>query len=281
MTIAEVTLRGIEARIIRPDGSAPNVDGHDASERAVGGHSADVPDAVLFSDESVSLARQELLSISEPGDVGEFIGVVPEDSPLASLVFACCRKGYTDWYWMATVSHVAEHSDVTVVETELLPSDRAILAPPWIPWAHRIEAADIRPSDVLPMVNDDPRLEQGLSAADENADTMEFFEIGLGRERVLSPEGYAETAERWYKGAHGPRDPYALYSRSKCSTCGFVVRLDGTLRRLFGACANEWSPFDGQVVSYDHGCPAHSESGQAEAFVSWPNRYEPDEVEFF
>ena len=27
---------------------------------------------------------------------------------------------------------------------------------------------------------------------------------------------------------------------------------------LFGACANSFSPSDGQVVSVDHGCGAHS-----------------------
>jgi hypothetical protein len=29
---------------------------------------------------------------------------------------------------------------------------------------------------------------------------------------------------------------------------------------MFGVCANAWSPDDGQVVSYDHGCGAHSEA---------------------
>ena len=29
---------------------------------------------------------------------------------------------------------------------------------------------------------------------------------------------------------------------------------------VFGVCANEWSPSDGQVVSLDHGCGAHSET---------------------
>jgi hypothetical protein len=33
----------------------------------------------------------------------------------------------------------------------------------------------------------------------------------------------------------------------------------GALRPMFGVCANEWSPSDGQVVSIDHGCGAHSE----------------------
>jgi hypothetical protein len=37
------------------------------------------------------------------------------------------------------------------------------------------------------------------------------------------------------------------------------VPIAGALRQVFGVCANEWSPSDGQVVSLDHGCGAHSE----------------------
>jgi hypothetical protein len=43
-------------------------------------------------------------------------------------------------------------------------------------------------------------------------------------------------------------------------TCGFLVRLDGSLGRVFGVCANEYAPDDGRVVSLDHGCGAHSEA---------------------
>jgi len=34
----------------------------------------------------------------------------------------------------------------------------------------------------------------------------------------------------------------------------------GALRAVFGVCANEWSPSDGQVVSLDLGGGAHSET---------------------
>ena len=47
---------------------------------------------------------------------------------------------------------------------------------------------------------------------------------------------------------------------ARCATCGFFVGLGGPLRAVFGVCANEWSPSDGHVVSYDHGCGAHSEA---------------------
>jgi hypothetical protein len=31
------------------------------------------------------------------------------------------------------------------------------------------------------------------------------------------------------------------------------------MRTLFGVCTNEYAPDDARVVSYDHGCGAHSE----------------------
>ena len=45
-----------------------------------------------------------------------------------------------------------------------------------------------------------------------------------------------------------------------CVTCGFLTPLAGPLGRVFGVCANEYAPDDGRVVSFDHGCGAHSEA---------------------
>ena len=76
---------------------------------------------------------------------------------------------------------------------------------------------------------------------------------------MLSPEGRDEAADRWLAGTGGPDSEIARAAPFPCATCGFLVPLAGTLGRVFGACANERSPFDGQVVSFDHGCGAHSE----------------------
>jgi hypothetical protein len=77
--------------------------------------------------------------------------------------------------------------------------------------------------------------------------------------RVLSAAGRDEAAGRWYAGEHGPRSPLASTAPATCLTCGFMVRLSGPLGRVFGVCANEYAPDDGNVVSVDHGCGAHSE----------------------
>ncbi len=80
------------------------------------------------------------------------------------------------------------------------------------------------------------------------------------RARVLSAIGRDATAARWYASEHGPRAPLAHAAPAPCATCGFLVRLGSPLGRVFGVCANEYAPDDGQVVSLDHGCGAHSEA---------------------
>jgi len=64
---------------------------------------------------------------------------------------------------------------------------------------------------------------------------------------------------RWYTGEHGPGSPLAIAAPACCITCGFMIRLNGPLGRVFGVCANEFAPDDGCVVSVDHGCGAHSD----------------------
>ncbi len=80
------------------------------------------------------------------------------------------------------------------------------------------------------------------------------------RRRVLSAIGRDLAAERWYASEHGPSSPLASAAPGPCSTCGFLVLLNGPLGRVFGACANEFAPDDGRVVALDHGCGAHSEA---------------------
>ena len=42
---------------------------------------------------------------------------------------------------------------------------------------------------------------------------MAFFELGLGRPRVLSRQGREAAATRWYEGEHGPRAAVAAQAQ--------------------------------------------------------------------
>lgn len=215
-------------------------------------------DKVLL--EGVEVARAAAEEIAPPGAVGDHEGAVMLDDRLAMHYFTCTSKGYFGWHWAISVARVPRGKVATVCETNLLPGDGALLAPQWLPYAERLAPGDIGAGDVTPYRADDPLLEAGFEATgDEDVDRVGFFELGLGRPRVLSAEGRDVAAQRWYDGSHGPAAPVAAQAPAKCATCGFFVPMAGALRQVFGVCANEWSPSDGGVVSLDHGCGAHSE----------------------
>lgn len=216
-------------------------------------------DAVLLA--AVDLARAALEEVAEPGTVGAHSGMEMLGERLAMHWFECLSPGYHGWRWGVSVARVPRAKVATVCETNLLPGPEAVLAPEWLPYADRLAPGDLGPGDVLPRRPDDPNLEAGFEATgDEDVDQLAFFELGLGRPRVLSPEGRDDAATRWYDGESGPNAEIALKATARCSTCGYFVPMAGALRAVFGVCANEWSPSDGRVVSLDHGCGAHSET---------------------
>jgi hypothetical protein len=135
-----------------------------------------------------------------------------------------------------------------------------------VPYKERIRPGDLSPGDLLPVEDDDPRLvptysfgDDPLSADDKAQVKSVAAELGLGRVRTLSVEGRDLAAERWYDGNAGPEAPLAQSAPDICSTCGFLLRIAGPLSEMFGVCANGNANDDGRVVSFDHGCGAHSE----------------------
>lgn len=216
-------------------------------------------DAALVA--AVGVARDAAVEeAGSPSAVGEHLGTFAEEDRLVSHTFACLMPGYRGWRWTITLARAPRARVATVSEVTLLPGDEALVAPQWLPWADRLAPGDLQPGVIIPRVVDDPRLESGFEATGEDdVDEVALWELGLGRRRVLSREGREEAAQRWYDGPHGPHDPHAEQAAAECRTCGFFVPMAGALRQVFGVCANEWSPSDGQVVSLDHGCGAHSE----------------------
>jgi pyruvate/2-oxoglutarate dehydrogenase complex dihydrolipoamide acyltransferase (E2) component len=232
-------------------------------------------ETVLAAPAAVELARQAAEELARPGEVGEHLGMVVEGERLVTHVFEARVAGYRGWHWAVTVARPPRGRVATVCEAGLLPGDGAILAPEWVPWSDRLRPGDVGPTDALPFLPDDPRLEQGYEATgDEDADRLAIFELGLGRPRVLSREGRGQALTRWYDGDHGPSAASAKAAKAPCSTCGFLMKLAGSPRTVFGVCANEWSPDDGRVVSMDHGCGAHSETDAPHPVSLW-NPSEP------
>lgn len=229
-------------------------------------------DAVLV--DATGLAREAAEELAGAA-VGDHLGVDLEAERLATHRFACLDPAYVGWHWAVTLARGPRAKTASVCEAVLLPGTDALLAREWVPWSRRLAPGDLGVGDLLPTEPDDDRLEPGYTAAgrdhddadsdsrgdlEADVDRVAVWELGLGRVRVLSPVGRDDAVDRWYSGAHGPDAPLAQAAPAPCSTCGFVVPMGGSLRSLFGVCSNAYSPSDGAVVSYDHGCGAHSEA---------------------
>ena len=227
-------------------------------------------DKTLTSPAAIELARHALEEVTDPITVGEYLAAVPDAERLVTHLFDCTLSGYRGWRWAVTLSRVPRSRTATVCEMELLPGEEALLAPAWVPWADRLEPGDITRSDRLPRKETDERLEPGWEATGEDADAVALDQLDLGRPRVLSAQGVASAAERWYGGDHGPDAEGVRKAHATCSTCGFFLPMAGALRAIFGVCANEWAPDDGSVVSMDHGCGAHSETDLPDQGPEWP-----------
>jgi hypothetical protein len=220
---------------------------------------------------AVDAARAALIEQVGADVVGPHEEAVSEGDGLATHYFSCTQAGYPGWRWAVTVAHADGQDDVTIDEVVLLPGEQAIIAPAWVPWRERIKPGDLSPGDVLPVEEDDPRLVPAYLSGDPGDDWPQEpgdrqllkavgEELGLGRMRVLSPEGRYLAAQRWYDGDQGPDVPLAQSAPAKCITCGFLVRLSGPLADTFGVCANEYANDDGRVVAFQHGCGAHSDA---------------------
>ncbi|WP_181312621.1 DUF3027 domain-containing protein [Nocardioides campestrisoli] len=222
------------------------------------------PDPVLAA--AVGVARAALLEEAPAGQVGEHLSVQVEDEHTASHLFGCAHPGYVGWYWSVTVSRAPDSERVTIDEVVLLPGEQAIVAPGWVPYKERLQPGDLSPGDLLPVEDEDPRLVPTYLVGEEPEDPdargqvrAVVQELYAGRVRTLSVEGRDMAAQRWHDGEGGPDAPLAKSAPQHCDSCGFLVRLAGPLSEMFGVCANGNANDDGRVVTYDHGCGAHSE----------------------
>jgi len=133
-----------------------------------------VADEVLLA--SVDMARRALLEVTPPETVGSVVGHVAEGEHVLTLHFAADLAGYPGWHWSATIARV-DDGEPTVLETELMPGESALLAPEWVPWSERL--ADYRAAqDVIAAAAREAAEAEG-SADDELLDGDDFDDEDL------------------------------------------------------------------------------------------------------
>ncbi len=102
------------------------------------------PDAFLAAD--VTTARAAVRTIANDSDIGKHIGARSEGVRCVSHLFESTKPGYHGWVWFATLARVSRGKTSTVNEVGLLPTDDAVLAPAWLPWAERVRPEDAEES---------------------------------------------------------------------------------------------------------------------------------------
>ena len=203
-----------------------------------------------------------------PGDlkVGDLMPASSDDERLIPVVAIDGEDGLLDWdeseAWSLRVDLLG--SDLLGSDlpgSDLLGED----APRGDVTGGDVTGGDVTGGDVpggdLPGGEGPAGVSAGHGRARRSRQHGKRVDAGLRPTRVLSAIGRDEAAVRWYTGEHGPSAALASAAPGSCLTCGFLVRLNGPLGRVFGVCANEFAPDDGRVVSVDHGCGAHSDAG--------------------
>lgn len=97
---------------------------------------APVADEVLLA--AVDMARAALLDFTPADTIGRVIGHVAEEEHVVTLWFECLLSGYPGWHWAVSMSRIGDETKPTVLESELMPGEHALLAPEWVPWSERL-----------------------------------------------------------------------------------------------------------------------------------------------
>jgi len=92
----------------------------------------------VADEELVRLAREALSEITPESTVGELLTRSDAEDGVITLTFSTTMQGYPGWHWTVSLAHLPGE-EPTVLETELLPGEGALLAPDWVPWSERLE----------------------------------------------------------------------------------------------------------------------------------------------
>jgi hypothetical protein len=151
------------------------------------------------------LAREALVEITPATTLGDLVGETVEDDGVFTLRFASVLGGYPGWVWTVSLAEV-EGAEPSVLETELMPGDGALLAPDWVPWSERLEeyraaqAAAGEPDETAELsddVDDDDDDDHDDDHGDDPDDGIDFEPdpgeasdgLAVGEDEQDEPEG--------------------------------------------------------------------------------------------
>jgi hypothetical protein len=92
---------------------------------------------------AVDRAKEGVLEIAPSEQIGAHVGSYADGDRLVTHRFEAMLAGYVGWQWYATLARVPRGKEATVCEVGLLPSERSLLAPEWVPWADRVRPEEV------------------------------------------------------------------------------------------------------------------------------------------
>ncbi|WP_298229935.1 DUF3027 domain-containing protein [Gryllotalpicola sp.] len=134
-----------------------------------------MPDEILLA--AVDRAREALAEITPAATIGAPAGHLDEGDGVVSLLFENTMPGYPGWFWTVSLSRDPATGSVNVLETELMPGERALLAPEWVPWADRLaeyQAQQQALRDAAAAAGEEPPIDElAVVAASESEDDLD------------------------------------------------------------------------------------------------------------
>jgi hypothetical protein len=85
----------------------------------------------------VDIARAALTEITSAETIGDVTSEVTEGDGAITVTFAAAMAGYPGWHWTVSLAKL-DGEEPSVLETELMPGEGALLAPDWVPWSERL-----------------------------------------------------------------------------------------------------------------------------------------------
>jgi hypothetical protein len=123
--------------------------------------------------------REALAQITPAGTYGELLSETAEDDGVYTMLFAATMGGYPGWHWTVSLAELPGE-EPTVLETELMPGDGALLAPDWVPWSERLEeyraaqAAAGEPDETVDLTEEDDEDHLDDDHGDDPDDGIDF-----------------------------------------------------------------------------------------------------------
>ena len=121
-------------------------------------------DPLLFE-----VAREALLEITPDESIGDPAGVIDVSEGVVSVQFESALSGYPGWRWTVSLSTLDEGAP-SVLETELIPAEGALLAPDWVPWSDRLADYKAAQEATASESSDDSEESDDVDGADSDDD---------------------------------------------------------------------------------------------------------------